>query len=794
LFTLGIKMTNRRMNGGSAIVACSLLLSVAGSAVAADEELRAGEQLAQSKPADEVFVVGQRDSPIEIVPRGLAVSLGDEQFQGINAFNTEDLMKYAPNFFVRKRYSGDSNGVPGFRGTHSTQSARTLVMVDGFVVSNFLGSSFGFSPKWGVVGPGEVKQFDIVYGPYSSRYVGNSMGGIVNITTRDPEGTEAFAKVQGMVQPYKQFGTDKNFFGGSGEGGFGWKQENGPFSIRVTGRYFRNDGHPMVFYGLNPVSGAPGTAVTGAFVDPKQLESAAAGTVVPNSPGTATNPIFAGQSPASITQKQGKVKVGYDDGTTTGQFLFAYWNNSDGQFAPECYLRDTSGSTVCEGRVAIGGQTYTASGANWSQTKRDEFLTGLKLAAPIAGDWTAKLNLSTYQIPTTDAFTSNGYIAGQTNGGGTFSEQGPTGWYTGDLTIENKSDRNELAFGASGSAYQTDMTRYNTANWRSDAGKAFSTETFGKTRILSAWAENRFLLGSGASISAGLRYDNWQAYDGGLGRLGTGALAGQRVFNQYAARTEDAINPTLSGQMSLPDETLLQLSLAMATRFPTVGELFQGSLNGDGTFNVDSFDPNLKPEQSYDANFLVAHDFDWVKLTGSAFYQQVKNTIFQFIGFNQNFVSTSSYKNIDRTRQFGFEAIAETHNWPVEHMTIEANAAYIDSKTLRNPSAPAAEGVQFPRIPKWRVNANLRYDFTDTVQGSLGMRYASRPNTDLFGLQRGDTFGYTSELFALDARVNWNLTEQVELSAGVDNLTNDRAWVFHPYPQRTFLVEVGWKM
>ncbi|WP_163589846.1 hypothetical protein, partial [Klebsiella pneumoniae] len=67
-------------------------------------------------------------------------------------------MKYAPDFFVRKRYAGDSNGVPGFRGTHSTQSARTLVMVDGFVVSNFLGNSFNFAPKWGVVGPGEVEQ------------------------------------------------------------------------------------------------------------------------------------------------------------------------------------------------------------------------------------------------------------------------------------------------------------------------------------------------------------------------------------------------------------------------------------------------------------------------------------------------------------------------------------------------------------------------------------------------------------------------------------------------------------
>ena len=232
----------------------------------------------------------------------------------------------------------------------------------------------------------------------------------------------------------------------------------------------------------------------------------------------------------------------------------------------------------------------------------------------------------------------------------------------------------------------------------------------------------------------------------------------------------------------------------MATRFPTVGELFQGSLNGDGSFNPDSFDPALRPESSKDANLVIGHDFGRVKLVGSAFFQRIDDTIFSFSGFNQNRVLTSSFKNIDRTRQFGFEGIIETRDWLVAGLQADLNAAYIDSRTLRNASAPAAEGVQFPRIPKWRVNANLRYDFTGTLQGSLGMRYASRPNTDLFGLQRGDTFGFTSELFAMDVRLNWQVTHQVRLSTGIDNLTNDRAWVFHPYPQRTFLVEAGWRM
>lgn len=737
---------------------------------------------------DTILVVGQRDAPIEIAPRGLAVSLGEEQFSAINAANTEDLMKYAPNFFVRKRYAGDSNGVPGFRGTHSTQSARTLVMVDGFVVSNFLGNSFSFAPKWGVVGPGEVQQFDIVYGPYSSRYVGNSMGGIVNITTRDPKETEAFAKVQGMVQPYSQFSTDDSYWGGSAEAGFGLKQKDGPWSLRVTARYFKNEGQPMSFYGLTP-GGAGITPGTGAIVDPKQLEAIAAGTAIPKSPGTPASPVFAAQSPALITQKQGKLKVGYDDGAITGQLLFAWWNNKDDQHAPDCYLRDTAGNAVCEGAVRIGSTNYTASGANWSITTRDEFLLGGKIGAELGNGWEARAALSTYQIVTSKGFTSNGYNAGRDNTGGRLAEAGPTGWWTGDIAIERKGGTHELAMGATASFYRTDTRDYTLDNWRSEAGKKPSRQTFGKTRILSLWAEDVWNITPNAQISAGVRYDDWRAYDGGIGTPVGSALG----FTPYPSRHDDALSPTISSQIDL-DGTLVQLSLATATRFPTVGELFQGSVLNNGMFN-SSFDPNLKPEKSRDANLLVRRALGPVTLTGSVFYQRVKNTIFSFTDYLQGPNNPrNNFKNIDRTRQWGIEAIAETKDWPVEGMDIEANAAWIDSKTVRNRANPAAEGVQFPRIPRWRVNANLRYSLTDDVQTSLGLRYASRPNTDLFGLQRGDTFGYTSELFALDARVNWDMSAHFRLSAGVDNITNNRAWVFHPYPQRTFLVEAGWRL
>ncbi|WP_285020991.1 TonB-dependent receptor [Novosphingobium sp. fls2-241-R2A-195] len=731
-----------------------------------------------------ILVVGQRDRDISLDARGLSVSLGDEQFEGVNARNVEDLMKYAPDFFVRTRYAGDSNGVPGFRGTHSTQSARTVVMVDGFTVSNFLGNSFAYAPKWGVVGPGEVEQFDVVYGPYSARYAGNSMGGVVNITTRSPEKTEAFATVQAMAQPYDQYGTHDTYYGYSAEAGFGFRQKDGPWSVRLSGRHFRNTGHPQMFYGLTPsTSTAAATAVTGAILDPKQA--------VAGSPGTSTNPIFAAQSPAETTQDQAKLRLGYDGASgVTGEFLLAYWHNLDSQTAPDCYLRDASGNAVCDGLVSIGGQTYTASGANWSRTVRDELLAGLKLAAPLSDAVEVQANISTYQILRSNGFTSSTWSDGASDGAGRLARQGPTYWWTGELSATARLGGVELSGGGSANLYKTDLTNYTLANWRSDAGKAFSTRTFGKTRTLAAWGEVRVPLDP-VTLTLGARYEDWRAFDGGLARVST---AGAVVTNRYDSRHATGFQPKASLEWAVDPDTRVQLSLAKATRFPTVGELFQGSLDGDGTFNEDSFDPNLKPERSTDANLLVAHNFGGVKLTGSAFWQRVKDTIFSFYGFNQNGVSTSNFKNIDVTRQYGFELIAEAHDVLIPGLDIDANAAWIDSITVRNDAAPAAEGVQFPRIPRWRLNGNVRYRVAEPVLLSIGVRYASRPNTDLFGLQRGDTYGYTSELFALDMRVSWDVTPQLRLSAGVDNITNDRAWVYHPYPQRSFLVEAGWKL
>src|SRR3546814_2087783 len=96
-------------------VSALLLLSALAAAPA-----YAQETLADS--GRDILVVGQKGTPITIEPRGLSVSLGDDQFAGVNAFNTEDLIKYAPDFFVHTRFIGDNNAVRSEEHTSELQS------------------------------------------------------------------------------------------------------------------------------------------------------------------------------------------------------------------------------------------------------------------------------------------------------------------------------------------------------------------------------------------------------------------------------------------------------------------------------------------------------------------------------------------------------------------------------------------------------------------------------------------------------------------------------------------------
>src|SRR3954464_11246777 len=149
----------------------------------------------------------------------------------INAVNTEDMLKYAPSLVVRKRHYGDTQDPVATRTSGVGASARNLIFVDGVMISSPIGNNnSAASPHFGVAAPQDVARIDVLYGPFSARYAGNSIGATINITTRMPEKFEFYADALGAVQDFHFYGTSLTpgtwqLAGGIGDriGAFSWR-------------------------------------------------------------------------------------------------------------------------------------------------------------------------------------------------------------------------------------------------------------------------------------------------------------------------------------------------------------------------------------------------------------------------------------------------------------------------------------------------------------------------------------------------------------------------------------------
>ena len=714
--------------------------------------------------ADEV-VVGQRDEPPRLEPAGLAVSWGPAQFGAVNTVDPEDLVRYAPDIFVSKRFAGDDRAAISLRGSSTEQSARTLVMVDGFVVSNFLGNASSFAPKWNLVGPADVAQVDILYGPYSARYGGNSMGGVVAITTRAPAAKNGYVTLQSVASPYEQYGVDETFTGYSVEAGGSWNQASSPWSAKINARHLENVGQPSTFALLEPLGTPAIVPVTGAYTDPRLA-----------------TPVFGASSPVDITENRFDAGVGYDfksgwklEGSIVGVLTRQDLTDS------RTFLVDANGAPVYEANVGFEGASFDAGGLTFTVDRRSEFLAGIRATGSVAG-WQTTLDVSHYWLDTQDTRTANFFFTFSQDGGGTVSLQDDAGWWTMHAAIERGFERNRLAFGVEANQYDVRRDDFLTTNWRLASEPLFAAGTRGKTRSVGAYAEDEIRLGDESSLTIGVRADRWDALDGAAARDVNGTVAA----DAYPERRETSVDPKLGFATSLGAGWNLALNLGTATRFPTVGELFQGRIDGvTRLLDPVTFDPDLEPEKSRDANLVLSRRFGKASLTSSLFYQDVDDAIFVFTGLNRFGNLATGYMNIDRVRQAGVELIFEAADVWAEGLDLNLSVARIDAQTVRNAASPATENQRFPGIPDWRANGHIQYRMAHRVSASLGWRYASRPNSDLAGLARGDAYGFTSEYVLVDARITWKPNDVLEASLGVDNLTNDEAYVVGPFAQRT---------
>jgi len=127
----------------------------------------------------------------------------------------------------------------------------------------------------------------------------------------------------------------------------------------------------------------------------------------------------------------------------------------------------------------------------------------------------------------------------------------------------------------------------------------------------------------------------------------------------------------------------------------------------------------------------------------------------------------------------------------ISGLDIRANATWTDAKVLQDDAAPVYVGKNAPRIPKQLYKAVATYRVNDDFTLSVGARYSGRQFINLDNSDvNPDTYRAASQFFLMDVKANYKFADRWMASVGVDNLTNYKAYVSHPLPQRTVYAQI----
>jgi iron complex outermembrane receptor protein len=746
-----------------AILACAVALPAAASH---DEPV---------KGLGTTTVTGARPTSLPSqIPTTIEGTTGERVEESINASDSEDAIKYLPSLLVRKRNIGDyDHAVLSSRASGTGNSARSLVYADGILLSNLLGNGASFTPRWGMVTPEEIERVDVLYGPFSAAFPGNSVGAVVDYITRMPEKLEAQVKASAFTQRFHLYNTDERYSGYQLAASIGSRA--GAFSWWLAANRLDNEGQPLTFATKVIATGTPGTAGTPVT-----------GAVFGENPRTQPQWIIGTGTQTETTQDHGKVKLAYD--FTPGiraTYVLGYWAN-DSRRNAATYLRDPAGNPVFGGNVNIDGRSYSIAATEMSPNRSDmeHVIQGfsLKKHGRTVFDW--EVSASVYDYSKDIIRSTTVALPGASSGGaGRITEQDGTGWITlavkGTWRPQGVAGSHLVDFGVQRDHYKLRTLVSNTSNWISGSPESRFSAFQGDTYLTSLYVQDTWHLARDWRATLGLRAERWEADNG--------AVTAIDVTRQFATRQETEVSPKAALAWQFAPEWVGKWSLGRAVRNPTVAELYQGSLTAGQIVNND---PNLEAEKSWTSELTAERDLGNGVARATLFYERTKDALYSQT--NVTVVpNVTNIQNVDEIETEGVEISYQQADVGWKGLEIQASVTYAHSIIERNDRNPASVGKWQPRVPQWRASALATYRPSEDWSFSLGARYGG---TQYSQLDNSDTngFAYTgvSRFLVVDARARWRFAPGWSASLGVDNLTDEIYWNFHPYPRRTWIGEL----
>jgi iron complex outermembrane receptor protein len=705
--------------------------------------------------------------------------------QKVNIVDTEDAVKYMPSLFVRKRNYGDTQAVLATRTTGLGASARSLVYADDILISALIANNNTIgAPRWGLVAPEEIQRIDFLYGPFSAAYPGNSVGGVLLITTRMPEKFEMTAKQTEAAQTFDFYKTRNTYRTDQTSVSIGDKKDN--FSYFISGNFQNSNSQPLAWV---TTAGAAPAGVTGLIPQSGRV------------PGTIANVAGAG---GLLHTEMANVKGKFAWDITPlvkATYSIGYWSN-DATSNVQSYLQTPAGSPTFGNIAAFASNYYTLA--------EKHLANSVSIKSDTKGTYDFDLSVSRYDflediqrlpfsvVKDSATFTPYGKIA-RLDG---------TNWTNADAKgIWRPNEAHDVSFGVHADRYYLNNPTYQTPTWNAGpdtTNSLYSTGT-GNTRTFALWAQDAWRFAPMFKLTVGGRLEDWRAYDGfnvltttdnvvGSPTNGNILLSRSQVQpEQSAAR----FSPKASLAFEPSREWLATASIGQASRFPTVAELYQAVTANDQNLVIPN--PNLRPESVLSEEIALERRFVDGKVRLSLFNENVHDALIsQLTSLNDGTTRTATFTtNVDATRSRGVELAAQKDNVGFHGLETFGSITYTDARIVSDPSfvstigGTSAVGKRVPNIPLWRVTAGATYRPNAYWAFTAALRYSSKQYSTLDNTDTvQNVFTAFDPFTVVDLRAQYKFSETATASFGIDNLGNAKYMLFHSFPQRTYLADV----
>jgi len=689
--------------------------------------------------------------------------------ESVNAATPAQTLKYLPSIQVRERSIGDRNGIISSRTIGSISSAQSMLYADGILLSNLLGNSFSYPPRWGMVNPEEIQRISMMYGPFSSLYAGNSMGGVINIETRMPERLEAHAGVQSFIQNFKLYGTDQTQIGNREFFSIGNKVND--FSFWASMNRLENTAQPLDFSVANLSSTAAGgaTLVTGAYQDKGILNQ--------------DRVIFGATAIDTSIQTNGKFKGQYEflNGSKLA-YTIGLWD-LDSRQNVQSYIKDNDGNSIYGGKVNFNNKEYDLSSSRFiskmspSQAEAFHVMQSIDFKSNDKGFFNWQMTLSDYDYSkdlsnhgNVDGNSVNPYITKT----GRITDLSGTGWTVFDSRVTLRPKDHTIDLGYHLDYYHLRQTVNESLDWMGSQKGAFFSLSSGSTKTHAVYVQDKWQISPEWALTLGGRQEYYEAYDG-VNQNNTPSTA------RYEDRSRNTFSPKISFSFEPIPAWGFRAAFGKAYRFPTVTELFQ-QLTVGGIISTNN--PNLKPEEIYSSEITAERRFANGLARASLFREDRYDALVSQ-------TTTSQVVNADHVRIYGIELATEWKNVMIPKLDLIANATLTDSEILKFDALPSNINNKVPRIPRQLYKAVATYRVSEDFTMSLAARYSGRQFIQLDNKDiNPETYQGASRLLFVDAKVNYKFKDRWTASLGVDNIFNDQAYVSHPLSQRTGYAQI----